>query len=394
VSDVQPWSRIIFHADMDAFFAAVEQRDRPELRGVPVIVGGPVKRGVVSAASYEARRFGVHSAMPMAEAVRRCPDAAVLPPDFARYAESSDRIMAVFRRFSPLVEPLSLDEAFLDMTGTAALFGAPESAARRLKREVREATGGLTVSVGASCTKYVAKVASDYRKPDGMTIVPPGEVTSFLWPLPVSRMWGVGAKTAPRFEALGLATLGDVAHASIELLEAELGSLGPHAWRLANGIDDRPVVPERDARSIGSETTLADDVTGEAAVAGLLEKLADRVARRLRREGLVAGGVRVKLKTDAFRLHTRQARLSAPADTAEALCAAACGLLPEFDIRERFRLVGIAAYDLAGVEDGRQLDLFADARIERARRLERTVDAVRERFGHGAIVKGSSDEEP
>jgi DNA polymerase IV len=395
MGDRTPWPRTIFHADMDAFFAAVEQRDRPELRGVPVIVGGPLRRGVVSAASYEARRFGVRSAMPMAEAVRRCPDAIAVAPDFARYADSSERIMAVFRRFSPLVEPLSLDEAFLDMTGTAALFGAPADVAIRLKREVRDATDGLTVSVGVSCNKYVAKVASDFGKPDGLTIVPPAEVASFLRPLPVSRLWGVGAKTLPRFEALGLATLGDVACASVEALEAELGSLGPHAWRLANGVDDRPVVPDRDARSVGAEATLADDVTGEIAVARHLEGLAERVARRLRRAGLLAGGVRVKLKTDAFRLHTRQARLPAPADTAEALWAAARRLLPEFELQERFRLVGIAAYDLAGPErDDRQLELFPNARHERTRRLERAVDAVRERFGDGALVKASSVEEP
>jgi len=378
---------------MDAFFASVEQRDRAELRGVPVIVGGPVRRGVVSAASYEARRFGVHSAMPMAEAVRRCPEAVVVRPDFARYAEASDRIMAVFRRFSPLVEPLSLDEAFLDMTGTAALLGEPAEVARRIRREVRDATGGLTVSVGASCTKYVAKVASDFRKPDGLTIVPPGEVAAFLERLPVSRLWGVGEKTLPRFAALGLRTIGDVARAPIAMLEAELGSLGPHVFRLANGDDDRPVVPERDARSIGNETTLAEDVTGEESLARLLAPLADRVARRLRRNGLAARGVRVKLKTDAFRLHTRQARLAAPTDTAGELASAAQALLPEFDLGARFRLVGIAAYDLESVEAAGQLELFADPRHERARRLDRAVDAVRERFGDGALVKADRIEE-
>jgi DNA polymerase-4 len=380
---------------MDAFFAAVEQRDRPELRGVPVIVGGPVRRGVVCAASYEARRYGVRSAMPMAEAARRCPDAVVVAPDFARYAEASERIMAVFRRFSPLVEPLSLDEAFLDMTGAEALLGAPEDAAWRLKREVREATSGLTVSVGVSCTKYVAKVASDFRKPDGLTIVAPDAVTAFLWPLPVSRLWGVGAKTLPRFAALGLATIGDVARAPEARLAAELGSLGPHVRRLANGIDDRPVVPDRDARSVGAETTLADDVTGAAAVARLLEPLADRVARRLRRAGLVAGGVRVKLKTAAFQLQTRQLHLPEAVDTGAALHAAASRLLAELDLSPRFRLVGIAAYDLsADAAAGRQLELFADPRQARARRLERAVDAVRERFGDEVIVKASAVEEP
>ena len=379
---------MIFHADMDAFFAAVEERDDPGLRGRPLVVGGPLKRGVVSTANYAARAYGLHSAMPMAEALRRCPEVVVVPPDFARYQETSARIMDVFHRYSPLVEPLSLDEAFLDMGGAEALFGPPAEIARRLKRDVTDATGGLTVSIGASATKYVAKVASAFQKPDGVTIVPAAEAKAFLAPLPVSRLWGVGEKTAARLEALGFRAIGDVARADPARLERRLGSLGPHVWRLANAVDDRPVVPERDPRSVGREVTLERDVTGEAEVARLLIDLADSVARRLRRAGLRASGVRVKVKTAAFRVQTRQIGLAVPADTAEQLLDAARRLLPELDLSERFRLVGIAAYGFDVRADARQLDLFPDAGLERSRRLGRVLDAVRDRFGDEALVRG------
>jgi len=384
---------MIFHADMDAFFAAVEERDRPELRGKPLVVGGTSKRSVVSTANYAAREFGLHSAMPMVEAQRRCPDVVVVPPDFARYQEASSRIMDVFHRTSPLVEPLSLDEAFLDMKGTEALLGPPEEVARRLKREVFEATGGLTVSVGVSACKFVAKVASDYRKPDGLTIVPAARMKEFLAALPVKRLWGVGEKTLPKIEALGFATIGDVARASESWLEKRLGSLGPHVWRLANAIDDRPVVPERDPKSVGKEVTLERDVTGEAAVSRLLVDLADRVAQRLRSGGLRARGVRVKLKTAAFRLHTRQVAIEVPADTAEQLLDAARGLLREFDLSDAFRLVGLAAYDFDEAKNSAQLELFADPHLERTRRLARTLDAVRDKFGEDALVRASTAED-
>jgi DNA polymerase IV len=384
---------MIFHADMDAFFAAVEERDHPGLRGRPLVVGGASKRGVVSTANYAARKFGLHSAMPMVEALRRCPEVVVVPPDFERYSETSRRIMDVFHRYSPLVEPLSLDEAFLDMTGTEALFGPFEATARRLKRDVAFATGGLTVSVGVSANKYVAKVASDFQKPDGLTIVPAERMKEFLSKLEVSRLWGVGEKTAARIDALGFRTIGEVARASETWLEKRLGSLGPHVWRLANAIDDRPVVPDRDPKSVGKEVTLENDVTGFDAVARLLVDLADKVAHRLRRSGLRARGVRVKLKTAAFRLHTRQVALAVPADTAEQLLSAARGLLPELDLIERFRLVGLAAYDFDEAKDGGQLELFADPSLERTRRLARAVDAVRDKFGDEALVRASSVEE-
>jgi DNA polymerase-4 len=381
------WPRIILHADMDAFYAAVEQRDDPSLRGKPLVVGGTSKRGVVSTASYEARPFGLKSAMPMVEALRRCPDVIVVPPDFVRYKEASDRIMEVFGSYSPLVEPLSLDEAFIDMSGAEGLFGAPREMARAIKRDVLAATDGLTVSVGVATCKYVAKVASDHRKPDGLTLVEPGEETAFLWPLPISRLWGVGPKSRERMEAVGLATIGDVARSPRAALAAELGSLGEHVWQLAHARDDREVVPERDPKSVGNERTLEEDVRGREQIWPILRRLAEMVARRLRRKGLRAGGVRVKLKTADFRLLTRQAPLEPSADSARELLAAAGDLLDQMELDRPYRLVGIAGFALT--EEGpAQQELFVDAARERNRRLDRALDDIVEKFGDDVVKKG------
>ena len=265
---------------------------------------------MVSTASYEARPYGVGSAMPMALARRRCPHAIVLPPRFERYHAVSRVVMKTLGTFSPLVEPLSLDEAFVDMTGCEALFGEPRAMGEAVRRAVFEATE-LTVSVGVSATKYVAKVASDRHKPDGLTVVGPHEVADFLHPLPIDRLWGVGARTCARLRARGLDTIGDVAAAALDDLERWFGSLGAHIHALAHGRDDRAVIPERDAKSIGSENTLDTDIAGEAAIRPWLLRAADTVARRLRAEGLDARGVRVKLRTADFRLHTRQTILGA-----------------------------------------------------------------------------------
>lgn len=371
--------RVVFHVDMDAFYAAVEVHDRPDLAGRPLIVGGPLRRGVVSTASYEARRFGVRSAMPMSEALRRCPDAVVLPVRMARYQEVSRAIMAVFDRFSPLVEPLSLDEAFLDMTGTEGLFGPPPEAARRLKDAVRDAVG-LTCSVGVAVNKFLAKVASEMDKPDGLTIVPFGGERAFLAPLSVRRLWGVGPKTAARLEALGLDTIGRVADAEPDWLADRLGSLGAHVARLALAQDDRPVEPDRDAKSAGSEETLAVDVRGRAAVASLLLPHCERVARHLRRDGVCALGVRVKVRyQDGFELATRDHRTGTPFDDSDTLLREATRLLDRLDLDRPIRLVGVAAFDLTDVPAG-QGDLFGEAPARRSR-LEHALDGLRARLG-------------
>jgi DNA polymerase-4 len=386
------WPRIVAHADMDAFYAAVEQLDDPALRGRPLLVGSPSARGVVLTASYEARRFGVGSAMPMAKARRLCPGALIVPPRFDRYQQVSASIMRVFGDFSPDVEALSLDEAFLDMTGSERLFGDPESMGRRLKAAVREATGGLTVTVGLSATKYVAKVASGHRKPDGLTIVPPKSAKAWLAPMPVARLWGAGPKTEARLWALGFRTIADVAAADPKALAAELGKLGPHFYALAHAQDPRPVDGGRSSKSIGSEHTLERDVRDKAEIKVHLRRSADTIGRRLRQKGYVAFGVGVKLKTADFKSLTRQQRLTEPTDVAEQLYAVGVELLGQFGHPGPFRLVGMVAYDLAGAGDPMPSDLFGT--FVRRRRLEVAIDALAERFGGNVVCRADDLAKP
>ncbi len=275
--------RTIIHADLDAFFASVEQLDNPDLRGKPVVVGGPPEsRGVVAAASYEVRRFGVHSAMPMSRALRLCPDAIRVPPRFDRYIELSRKVMAVFRALTPLVEPMSLDEAFLDVSGWVDDGANPERIGRDLKDEVRKATG-LTVSIGMGTSKSIAKVASDAGKPDGLLIVPPGGEAAFLAPMPVRALWGVGPKTEMRLTRLGIRTIGDMARLDDDAAERLLGSRGAYMRDLARGIDDAPVVTQHERKSVGAETTFAQDLPDGPELRAALQRLAGNVSRALRR---------------------------------------------------------------------------------------------------------------
>jgi DNA polymerase IV len=377
------WPRIIAHADMDAFYAAIEQLDDPALRGRPILVGSLSNRGVVLTASYEARPFGVGSAMPMARARRLCPRALIIRPRFDRYQQVSRTIMRVFSDFSPDVEPLSLDEAFLDMTGSERLFGDPQSMGRRLKDAVREATGGLTVSVGLSATKYVAKVASACQKPDGLTVVPPDEAKAWLAPLPVSWLWGAGPKTEARLHQMGLQTIGDMAEIDPKVLFTKLGKVGLHFHALAHAEDPRLVIGRRSAKSIGSEQTLDRDISGKADLKPHLRRSADVIGRRLRQKRYVAFGVGVKLKTADFQILTRQRRLSEPTDITESLYTAGVDLLDEFNHPGPFRLVGMAVYDLIGSDDRVQLDLFSSS--ARQRRLDGAIDELVERFGPDVV---------
>ena len=307
--------RAILHVDMDAFYASVEQRDEPRLRGRPVIVGGASRRGVVAAASYEVRKFGVHSAMPMAEALRRCPHAIVVSPRMSRYVEASERVFEVFRRYTPLVEGLSLDEAFLDVTGSESLFGDGPTIARRIKGEILVDTG-LTASAGVSPIKFAAKIASDLDKPNGLVVVP-DDVRSFLAPLPLERMWGIGLKAAPRVREAGFATFGDLAAADLDALEPALGRAGAlHAKLLAQGEDPREVVPGRAAVSVGAEETYENDLMRREDMEVRLLELAARVAQRLVHADLSAGGVTVKVKYADFSIKTRAKKFDEPvADT-------------------------------------------------------------------------------
>lgn len=388
MSATAPWPRVVVHADMDAFYAAVEQLDDPSLRGRPTLVGPNSPRGVVLTASYEARPFGVGSAMPMARARKLCPQALIVPPRFSRYREVSATVMRVFQDFSPDVEALSLDEAFLDMTGAEKIFGAPAQIGRRIKDAVREATG-LTVSVGISATKYVAKVASGHRKPDGLTIVPPEAARAWLAPMPVSLLWGVGVKTEPRLLRLGLRTIGDVAAADPRWLERELGRAGSHFFALARAEDPRRVDGGRASKSIGSEVTLARDIVVGQELKRHLRRAAEEIGRRLRRKRYVAHGVRVKLKTSDFQILTRQHHLARPTDVADEIHAVGVSLLGEFAHRGPFRLVGMAAYDLARAEEKAQEDLFTPEGARR-RKLEIAMDDLAARFGAG-VVRNAAD---
>jgi DNA polymerase-4 len=384
--------RVILHMDMDAFYAAIEQRDDPSLRGKPVIVGGTRKRGVVSTASYEARPFGVHSALPIVQAMRRCPQAIVLPVRMSHYVAVSAQIMEVLDGFSPRVEPLSLDEAFLDMSGAQHLFGEPDEMARAIKDAIFKATR-LTSSVGIARNKFLAKLASDQDKPDGITWVPFEGARAFIAPLPVRRLWGVGPRAAERLAALGLTTIGEVADADPDQLRAELGSFGDHIGALARAEDEREVVSHRERKSVGSEHTLERDVTGRRAIEAHLRRQCERVARELRAKGIKACSVRVKLRySQTFQLATRDGPLPMAANDSASLFATACCLLDRLDLQAPIRLVGAAAFDLTEPGQAVQADLFAQARVEKHTRLEQTLDAINERFGE-KVQRGCFDEE-
>jgi DNA polymerase-4 len=330
--------------------------------------------------------------MPMAKARRLCPSAVIVPPRFDRYQEVSQTIMGVFANFSPEVEAISLDEAFLDMTGADQLFGDPQSMGRRLKDAVREATGGLTASVGLSATKYVAKVASACQKPDGLTVVPTEEAKAWLAPLPVSWLWGAGPKTQARLHQIGLRTIGQVADANPKFLFAKLGRAGLHFYALSHAEDSRPVIGRRSSKSIGSERTLEKDISGKANIKLHLRRSADVIGRRLREKRYVAFGVGVKLKTTGFQILTRQRRLSEPTDVTQRLYSVAVDLLNEFDHPSPFRLVGMVAYDLVSINNRVQLDLFGTS--GRQRRLEVAIDELAARFGPNIVYRANDLTQP
>jgi DNA polymerase-4 len=382
--------RTILHADMDAFYAAIEQRDHPEWRDKPVIVGGSGPRQVVSTASYEARRFGVRSAMPGVRAQQLCPQGIFVTPRMDVYAAVSDQVQAVFERFTDAVEPLSLDEAFLDVTGSRALFGDGPAIAARIKAEVKALTQ-LTVSVGVATSKYVAKVASDLRKPDGLVVVPPGTEMAFLAPLPVAKLWGVGPVTQQQLERAGLRTIGDVQrHDEAQLRTAFGDSLGPHLHVLANGLDPREVEAERQAKSIGHELTFVDDLHDPDEVHGILLQLAEMVGRRLRKAGVRGGVVRLKLRYGDFTTLVRQQKVQATNDD-QVLYQTARGLLTAAWERARgVRLLGLTAAQLVAGDAPAQGSLFAPAPKKRDQLLK-AMDAIRDRHGDDKLRHGGGE---
>jgi DNA polymerase-4 len=397
--------RLILHLDLDAFYAAVETLDRPELRGKPVIVGGSERRGVVAAASYEARKYGVHSAMPAATAKRLCPHGVFLPVRMPRYAEASDRVFAVYRRFTPLVEPLSIDEAFLDVTGCEKLFGSAREMARKIKEAVREETG-LTVSAGVAPNKFLAKIASDLGKPDGLLVVDPGEEQAFLDPLPVGKLWGVGMVTGEALRRRGVRTIGELRALPRAEMARSFGAHGEHLHDLARGIDDRPVETEREAKSVGHEETYDRDLRERGAMRREILSLSQKVSERLRRGSVRGKTVTLKVKYRDFVQVTRAITLADPTDDGGAIYRCAVELLSATDAGTRpVRLLGVSVSRFEGKKEGisaermEQVPLFGRPRAgagpavppdpERKERLNRAVDRIREKFGPRGIVPGA-----
>ena len=377
----RPSVRTILHVDLDAFFAAVEQRDRPDLRGRPVVVGIG-ERGVVSAASYEARAFGIHSAMPIRQARLLCPDAVFLPVDGRRYSSVSRQVMAILRRFTPQVEPISIDEAFLDVSASRALFGDGPTIARRIKDSV-SAELQLTASVGVATTKLVAKIASDLQKPDGLVVVPPGDEATFLAPLPISRLWGVGPKSAAALRDFGVSTIGDLAALPEDALVRRFGKHGASLHARARGLDSDPVTDPEAAKSIGHEHTLDRDTSDPEAIESILLAMADGVSGRLRSAGVRGSTVSVKIRDASFTTITRQRTLDAPTDMTEPIWRTAVELARPEVAGKRIRLLGVTMSGLGAAE---QMGLFEGSE-ERRRRAVLAADAIRRRYGDRAVTR-------
>ncbi len=384
---------MILHIDMDAFYAAVEQLDDPALRGCCVIVGGTSGRGVVATASYEARRFGVHSAMPIFEARRRCPQAVFLPPRRERYQAVSRRIMAILECFTPMVEPVSIDEAYLDVSGCERIGGTAEQIGRRIKAAILQQTA-LTCSVGGAPVKFLAKIASEMRKPDGLAIIEPEDVPRVIETLPLQRVPGVGPAALARLAPLGVQTLAEAGRLGEAVLERRLGKFGRRLAALARGEDDAPVSARGEPKSISAEVTLARDTADLAQIRHILLDQAADVARQLRRQGFRARTVVLKLKHDDFRQATRSHTLEAATQTATTLFQAASVLLDRYRMQRPVRLVGIGAANLVPETRPVQRDLFDSRRREDAawEKVERTIDAIAARFGPDAVRRAGQDE--
>jgi len=378
---------------MDAFYASVEQRDDPSLRGKPVIVGGTGGRGVVAAASYEVRKFGVHSAMPTREALRRCPDAICVHPRIAHYSAISRQIFAVFNEFTPQVEGLSLDEAFLDVTASIGALGTAEHMAREIKQRIRNRTE-LTASVGVAPNKLVAKIASDLRKPDGLVIVRPEDITALLDPLPIRKLFGLGARTAPKVEALGIHTLGELRQASPSRLRPVFGRYTERVQQRAAGVDDRPVIADLDEQQVSAEETFETDIADRGKLQAELARLADKACARLRAKGLVASCVTVKIRRRDFATYARQKHIEPQTQETRVIMRVASDLLDTW-LREQpgaaLRLLGVGVSDLGPEVQG---DLFAAPETTRNRQLDAAVDEIRGRFGNVALTRASSLERP
>lgn len=390
--------RRIIHLDMDAFYAAIEQRDFPELRGKPLIVGGNSQRGVVATASYEARPYGVHSAMPMMQALKLCPQAIVVPPRRDHYLAVSRQIFAILRTFTPLVEPISLDEAFLDVTASEQLFGTAREIAKRIKARIYSETQ-LTASAGIASNKFVAKIASDLRKPNGLVEILPHDILTFIHPLPVTKIWGVGRVTAQTLHGIGVHTIGDLARFSREALVSRFGVHGEQLYNLSHGLDERAVDPNQELKSLGEEETFLHDLTRNQDVHPFLLRQAQTVAQRLRTRHLVGWTITVKIKLaerlgeGRFRLYTRSHTLPSPTNDAQEIYRAALVLYDAVPRRHLgVRLAGVYASSLEPEGKNAQMDLFAPApqQTDKRRQLGHLLDQLTSRYGEGIVRLGET----
>lgn len=383
---------MILHVDMDAFYAAIEQRDHPELRGKPVVVGGSSKRGVVAAASYEARRFGIHSAMPGRRAAELCPQAIFVRGRIDHYAAIGKRVREIFHRYTPLVQPLSLDEAFLDVAGSQRLHGDAETIGRAIKSAIRLELS-LTASVGIAPLKFVAKIASDLNKPDGFVQVAPSEVISFLDPLPVNRLWGVGRVGCQKLAKLNLHRVGDIRRFDRTILRDKFGKWGDHLWRLANGQDSRRVVPDHEAKQISHERTFADDLTDEMMLRAVVSHLSEQVAGRLRRHRRQARSVSIKYRREDFQTFARARTLAGPTHSTDVIFHTAAELLQEMRAKQPrpVRLIGVSVGSLTGADVKQQLSLFdlTEGATSHAQ-VDKVVDQLSQQIGSDAVYRATS----
>jgi DNA polymerase-4 len=374
---------------MDAFYASVEQLDNPDLVGKPVIVGGaPQERGVVSAASYEARKFGVHSAMPMSQAIRLCPDAVVLPVRMKRYVELSKEIQIIFQQFTPQIEPISLDEAFLDVTGSLRLFGSADKIGRAIKHQIREQVG-LVASVGIATNKFLAKLASDLEKPDGFVVITEEDKKRILDPLPVSRIWGVGKVTEKALRSKRINTIQQLRETPTEILRSVFGEQTPHVLRLAQGVDNREVESSREAKSISSEQTFSTDIANENILLDVLLHQVEDVAQRLRLNDSEAKTITLKFRYDDFRTITRSSTFDGPTNTTKMLWEEAKEVFLEWHKKSAgaLRLLGFGASGLQSAGSG-QRQLFEEPEQKKQKRLDEAFDKIRDKFGHDALRRG------
>lgn len=375
--------RQIIHIDMDAFYASVEQRDNPDLKGKPVVVGGkPHSRGVASTCSYEARKYGIRSAMPLAEARRRCPHAIFLPVDIPKYSQVSQQIHRIFEDYTPLIEPISLDEAFLDVTASLRLFGSARMIALEIKNRIKKELA-LTASVGIAPNKFLAKLASDIQKPDGFVVIKEEEIQAFLDPLPVERIWGVGPKTAEQLHQLNIKTIKDLKNMDEFSLQTHLGAAGSQLFYLARGIDNRPVEPDREIKSIGRETTFPEDLLEQEVLQTFLLDLSADVGRKLRKRSLKAKTVTLKVRFPDFSTVSRSKTLESHTDLDKVIFSKACLLLDELRLKRPIRLIGVSVHNLTSEET--QHSLFEPDDGDKIK-LTKTIDTIKERFGENSIT--------